>query len=108
MADVKGIAVWLAFANAIAFVTFWHDKQAAISGMRRVPERRLLWLAAAGGTIGAIAAQYLFRQKTRKEPFRTIFQAIVAVQLAGFVVWLADPDLPTQMADLVVGYIAPI
>ena len=74
------VVLYIGLINLSAFGAFWFDKRAAEGGRYRVPERTLLTLAAVGGTFGAIAAQQLFRHKTRKEPFRTILWLIAAVQ----------------------------
>ncbi len=74
------VALYIVGINLWAFAAFWFDKRAAEGGRYRVPERFLLTLAAAGGTSGAIAAQQLFRHKTRKEPFRSILWLIAALQ----------------------------
>lgn len=59
----------LLLLNLLTFATFRADKRAAARGNPRVPEARLLWLAALGGTPGAYAARRLYRHKTRKQPF---------------------------------------
>lgn len=76
----EGIAAYILAINALAFAAFAIDKRRAERRLFRVPESTLLWLAAAGGTSGAIAAQQLLRHKTRKEPFRTILWLIALVQ----------------------------
>jgi uncharacterized membrane protein YsdA (DUF1294 family) len=75
------VALYIVLINLSAFGAFWFDKRAAEGGRYRVPERSLLMLAVVGGTSGAIAAQQLFRHKTRKEPFRSILWLIAAVQV---------------------------
>lgn len=64
-------AVWAAAAlvNAAAFLLYGWDKLAARRGWRRVPERRLLGVAALGGPVGAWAGVLVFRHKTRKAAF---------------------------------------
>jgi uncharacterized membrane protein YsdA (DUF1294 family) len=74
------LALYLVAINAAAFMGFALDKRAAARGGRRVPERRLLILAALGGSPAALAAQAALRHKTRKEPFRTSLRAIAVVQ----------------------------
>lgn len=87
------ILVALLAVNGAAFLGFWWDKRLAQAGARRIGEKSLLWLAALGGTVGAIAAQRLFRHKTRKEPFRTILHAIAFLQVAGIAAWLLAPGM---------------
>lgn len=72
--------LYLIGINAVAFGAFALDKRAAERRARRIPERRLLALAALGGSPGALIGQQLLRHKTRKEPFRTALWAIAGVQ----------------------------
>jgi len=76
-------AAYLFAVNLFAALAFSQDKRAAVRGERRTPEATLLMLAAAGGAAGAVAAQQLFRHKTRKEPFRSLLWAIAAAQAVG-------------------------
>lgn len=73
---------YLAAINLAAFVVMAWDKACARQGVRRIPERTLLTLAAAGGSPGAIAAQRALRHKTRKQPFARQLGLILAVQAA--------------------------
>ena len=81
------LAAALVLLNLVAFLTFGADKRAAEAGDRRTPERVLLALALAGGSLGAIAGQQVFRHKTRKEPFRTILWSIPVLQAAALAGW---------------------
>jgi uncharacterized membrane protein YsdA (DUF1294 family) len=75
------LAAYLGAINVVAFHVFAWDKVEAVSGRnRRTPERTLLALTAAGGTLGALAARWLFRHKTKKQPFRTFFWLIIVAQ----------------------------
>ncbi len=60
---------------------FAWDKYCARNCMWRVPEGTLLGMALIGGTIGAVAAQYALRQKTREEPLRTQLYLIAGLQV---------------------------
>lgn len=74
--------------------TFWTDKNRAIAGARRVREADLLWLAAIGGSPGALLARQWFRHKTRKEPFSTRLLLIVFAQLGAIIGLAAFALLP--------------
>jgi uncharacterized membrane protein YsdA (DUF1294 family) len=71
----------LLVVNLFTMQLFWHDKQRAIAGERRIAEAHLLGLALIGGSPGALLARKLFRHKTRKQPFSTELFLIVAMQL---------------------------
>jgi len=62
--------------NAVVLpVFYWEDKRRAMSNasVTRIPENVLHTLAFAGGAIGALAAQWIFRHKTKKREFRRVF-----------------------------------
>lgn len=73
---------WLVAINLMTFFAFWHDKQRAINGGRRVSERDLLTLTAIGGTIGAWLGMRIFRHKTQKPKFSMGIFLIAAAQCA--------------------------
>jgi uncharacterized membrane protein YsdA (DUF1294 family) len=76
-------AAYLLAINLAAYLAFAADKRRAATRAWRIPERTLLWLAALGGSSGAIAAQQILRHKTRKEPFRTLLWMVAGAQAAG-------------------------
>ena len=71
---------YLLAVNGLTLAAFALDKRAAVRRAWRVPERRLLLLAAIGGAPAALCAQLLLRHKTRKAPFRTSLWAIAIVE----------------------------
>jgi uncharacterized membrane protein YsdA (DUF1294 family) len=83
------ILAYLAVINAAAFAAMAADKQWAIDGKPRVPERTLLTLALLGGSAGAVAAQQWLRHKTRKQPFRSVLWGIALTQAMAAAVILA-------------------
>jgi uncharacterized membrane protein YsdA (DUF1294 family) len=80
MSNLFGLSTALLAVNCWTILCFWHDKQRALAGGRRIPEADLLALALIGGSPGALLARRLFRHKTRKEPFSTRLLVIVALQ----------------------------
>ena len=88
---LDAVAAWLIAVNVVTFLTYGYDKAVAGSGWRRVPERLLLALGLAGGTVGALAGMHSFRHKTAKGSFRLRFWAVVVLQLAlaaAYFLWL--------------------
>lgn len=55
--------------NVTSFVLYYVDKQRAIKGEWRIPERTLLIAALVGGAVGAELARVIARHKTRKAYF---------------------------------------
>lgn len=80
--EILALGLWLAAVNTGAVAAFAFDKARARSGGRRIPERVLLGLAAAGGTPGSYWARARFRHKTVKQPFSALLHAITAAQAA--------------------------
>lgn len=92
------LTIYIAF-NLFVFLVYWRDKQAAGNGGWRIRESTLLWLAFAGGSLGAISAQRLLRHKTRKEPFRSILISIIVVQAGLAISLVIMPDWPMRLAN---------
>jgi len=68
-----------------SFLLYGIDKAAAKQGRWRIPEVTLHLVALAGGWPGALAAQRVFRHKTRKQSFRAVFWCTVIANLAALV-----------------------
>ena len=72
-------------ASIACFIGYALDKRAAEHKQWRVSETILLLVGLVGGWPGAIVAQELFRHKTKKPAFRTLFWMSVAINMAAFV-----------------------
>jgi uncharacterized membrane protein YsdA (DUF1294 family)/cold shock CspA family protein len=70
--------------SGLTFVFYAFDKVSAKMGDQRTPENTLHLLALLGGWPGALYAQQALRHKTRKQSFRSVFWAMLALNLAGF------------------------
>jgi len=89
VASVQPIpASWLivyGVASVACFAGYGLDKRAAHRKEWRVSETILLLVGLAGGWPGAIIGQEVFRHKTQKKTFRTLFWMSVAINMAAFV-----------------------
>lgn len=78
---MKYFLIYLAVINVATFCFYAADKIFAIKGMWRIPERRLLLLAVAGGAAGATAGIFLLRHKTKHRQFAVGVPVMLAVEL---------------------------
>jgi uncharacterized membrane protein YsdA (DUF1294 family) len=85
------VIAWLISITLVTLFAYRMDKMIAGSERTRVPERILLLLALAGGSLGAILGMYFVGEhhKTSKSSFMIPFYVILAVQvvLVGVYVW---------------------
>lgn len=79
--DNKWILIYLAMINLVTFIFFAVDKWKAMHGKWRIRILTLIGLAFAGGTIGGLAAMYLFRHKTTKPYFTFGLPMILLAQV---------------------------
>jgi uncharacterized membrane protein YsdA (DUF1294 family) len=86
------VLAWLISITVVTLLAYRYDKTIAGSDRLRVPERVLLLLALAGGTLGAIAGMYFIgaHHKTSKTGFMLPFFIILVVQavVVGIYFWL--------------------
>lgn len=88
------LACWLVLVNLITFLVFGLDKWKAKrgekkEGVRRVPEKNLLLLALAGGSVGALLGMKVFHHKTLHKAFKFGVPLILALQIIiPFGLWL--------------------
>ena len=81
------VLLYLILINAASFLLMLADKLKAKRSAWRIPEKTLLGIAAAGGSIGALAGMYTFRHKTKHIKFTLGIPVILMVQV-GLVIWL--------------------
>ena len=86
--DLTGIVVYLVCVNLLTFAAFGVDKSRAQRGAWRISEGALMFLAAVGGSIGALAGMRAFHHKTRK-PLFSIGVPVLLIAHAALALWLA-------------------
>ena len=82
-----GLTIYLLLVNAAAFLAFGEDKRRAKRRERRIPEATLMGLAAAGGSLGALAGMRFFHHKTRHRKFTAGVPALLIAQIALLAKW---------------------
>ena len=84
---MKPEIIYLIIINIITFITYGIDKAKARKGAWRIPEKTLIGLAVAGGSIGAMAGMSFFHHKTRKPLFKIGIPVILIIEAAA-AAWL--------------------
>ena len=78
---ISVFAIYLIGINILTFLIFGADKWKAKRDKWRIPEDTLIWLAIAGGSVGALLGMYLFRHKTKHKKFLIGIPVILLVQV---------------------------
>ena len=78
---IEKIIIYFIVINLIGFFAMWIDKQKAIRGSWRIPEKTLFIITALGGGIGTISGMYVFRHKTQKIAFVIGFPFITLIEI---------------------------
>jgi uncharacterized membrane protein YsdA (DUF1294 family) len=81
--------------SVVGFAMYRADKFAAERGAWRTPETKLHAIALLGGWPGAMVARRVFRHKTTKQPFRTIFWGTVIANCSALA-WLVY-EMPLRL-----------
>lgn len=76
------LILYFIFINLTGFASMGIDKQKAIRGRWRIPEKTLFLIAFLGGSAGSILGMEVFRHKTKHRSFRVGMPAILLLQLA--------------------------
>lgn len=82
------LRVYLAVMNLAGLAVMYQDKQKAIRGQWRIPEKTLFAVSLLGGSVGTWLGMYLFHHKTKHWYFVVVMPCIVllhAILLVAFV-----------------------
>ena len=82
--SLRYLFYYLILANLAAFILMGVDKSKARRHRWRIPERTLFFSAVLGGSVGAMAGMWFFRHKTRHWYFVVGMPAILALQVAAY------------------------
>ena len=78
---IRIFITYLILVNAIAFALMLIDKQKARKGAWRIPEKTLIGIALAGGSLGGLLGMNLLRHKTKHLKFSVGLPVILALQI---------------------------
>lgn len=84
--------------SGVALLMYRLDKSAAQRGAQRTPESTLHAIALVGGWPGALVARQLFRHKTIKQPFRTVFWFTVVANCAALAWFVSESALTLPLS----------
>lgn len=76
--------IYILAINIVGFIAMMYDKAMARAHKYRVPENRLLLIAAAGGSIGVYLGIHVFRHKVNNLMFTLGVPIILIVQIIIF------------------------
>ena len=79
--------IYLVAVNALTFLTYGIDKWKARHEKRRISEATLLWMAVAGGSVGAWLGIKIWHHKTLHKKFKYGVPMILLAQVA-LLIWL--------------------
>jgi uncharacterized membrane protein YsdA (DUF1294 family) len=86
--NLPPLPTWLVVVNLQLLALLGKDKLAATQAWPRTPELTFFALALVGASPALLLGRYLFRHKTKKDPFVATMLGIVVLQVAALVWWL--------------------
>ena len=78
---MKLFLLYLLLINALGFLLMLIDKWKARKNLWRIPEARLMLVAALGGSVGSLIGMYTVRHKTKHVKFTLGIPLILAAQI---------------------------
>lgn len=90
--SIIGLIIWLAVFNIAGMLMMMQDKKSARRHMRRIPEKRLMWVGCLGGAPLMLATMYLIHHKTHRKKFTIGFPIAIVCMIALFLFMWFQPD----------------
>ena len=85
------LLTYLLLINLIGFILYALDKnKSKRKGVRRIPERTLLWVARLGGGVGCWMGMMLFRHKTQHTRFMVWVPLWTIIWVVGLVLLITS------------------
>jgi uncharacterized membrane protein YsdA (DUF1294 family) len=91
--------------SVLAILLYGVDKSAAVNNRWRIQESTLHFVGLIGGWPGALFAQDLFRHKSKKAEFQSIFWVTVVLNCAGLA-WLLATGKAAAINQAILGSVA--
>jgi uncharacterized membrane protein YsdA (DUF1294 family) len=90
--SIIGLILWVAVFNVVGMIMLMNDKKRARRHMRRIPEKRLLWIGWLGGAPLMLVTMYLIHHKTHRKKFTIGFPIAIVVMAAVLLYMWNNPD----------------
>lgn len=84
---MKYLYYYLFLINAVSLLLMLLDNVKAKKNLWRIPERVLLGICAAGGSLGGILGMKLFRHKTKHPQFSIGIPVMLALHIVALIVF---------------------
>lgn len=79
---MSSIKYYFILVNLFTFFLYGYDKYKAKKGLWRIPESRLIFFAAIGGSVGALIGMYVWHHKTRHAKLYLGVPLLLGIQFA--------------------------
>ena len=89
---ITGLIAWLIILNVAGMLMMMNDKKRARRHMRRIPEKRLMWVGCLGGAPLMLVTMYLIHHKTHRKKFTIGLPIAIVVLVALFLYMWNDPE----------------
>lgn len=83
--STQNLIIYFILINLLGILIMYVDKQKAIRGSWRIPEKTIFIITALGGGIGTNLGMHIFRHKTKKIAFIIGLPTITILEIIAFI-----------------------